>query len=140
MVQKTYGVFGLMELVVDVRLGRRTLSIPFTGGLSSNRGVTPATYTTHNAVVQFAIEHSVPFRTGRVRLVKATDTAATAGGEARQEEKQKEQKEPAHVPVACVDDARDYLAAHFGIEPSKLRTRQMLDTQAKAHGIVFEGI
>lgn len=70
MMQRTYAVFGLMEYTINVMLGSRQLKIPFTDGIASKDGVRPATYTTSNPVVQFAIESSKHFKSGRVKILK----------------------------------------------------------------------
>lgn len=73
--QRTYAVFGLMEYTINVTLGARLLKIPFTGGIASKDGVRPATYTTSNPVVQFAIESSSHFKSGRVKIFKTIGEA-----------------------------------------------------------------
>lgn len=76
MMQRTYAVFGLMEYTINVTLGSRQLKIPFTDGIASKDGVRPATYTTSNPVVQFAIESSKHFKSGRVKILKTIGEAA----------------------------------------------------------------
>lgn len=59
-----------MDITINVKLGKRMLVIPFTGGITSKNGVIPASYSTSNAIVQFAIEHSAHFKSGLVKLLK----------------------------------------------------------------------
>lgn len=44
------------------------------------------------------------------------------------------------VKVSCPQDARDYLAQNYGIDPKKLGLTTVLKSQAKKLGIVFQGI
>lgn len=140
MTQKTYGVYRLMELTISIKLGKRTLDIPFTGGIASNRGVTPATYTTQNPVIQLAIEHSAPFRNGRVKIVKEIKVEEpVAALPAKEVVGNMEGGSKVVVQVACLDDARDYLMMHFDIAASKLRTKQAVLDSAETNGVTFEG-
>jgi len=50
--------------------------------------------------------------------------------------KEEEKASEAHqIPFACNDDAKDYLAEHFGISRSKMRTRASIEEIAKSNGI-----
>lgn len=64
-----------MDMTINVKLGKRTLEIPFTGGITSKNGVIPASYSTNNSIVQFAIEHSVHYKNGLVKLIKQVGKA-----------------------------------------------------------------
>ena len=49
------------------------MNIDFEGGLASGTGIRPATFTTRNEIVQFAIENSGHFKHGRIILVSEMD-------------------------------------------------------------------
>lgn len=66
----TYGVSGMMEYQTIIRFGKNTLKVTFTGGSMNAIGVTPATFTTNNFLIQQAIENSNEFKCGRIRIVK----------------------------------------------------------------------
>lgn len=66
----TYGVYNLVEWQALLRMGKATVKVPFTGGSITTQGVTPATFTTENPVVQFAIERSPEFKTGKIKVVR----------------------------------------------------------------------
>lgn len=65
----TYGVSGMMEYQCLIRFGKNTLKVTFTGGSMNAIGVTPATFTTSNFLIQQAIENSNEFKRGRIRVV-----------------------------------------------------------------------
>ncbi|MCC8176519.1 MAG: hypothetical protein LIO91_08830 [Bacteroidales bacterium] len=67
---KTYGVNGKREYIVNVTLGELTFEIHFTNGRANNYGLVPASYMTNNPVVQLAIEKSVYYTRGIVKLIK----------------------------------------------------------------------
>lgn len=98
---KTYGVNGLMEWHARLPLGKTTLLVDFTGGSLTGYGVSPATYTTGNEVVQRVIESSRPYREGKIRLLRSV--AQTVGATAKAREGALPSPAPAgatHTPCA----------------------------------------
>lgn len=68
--RKTYGVYNLVEWIAQLRMGKAFIKVPFTGGSITTQGVTPATYTTENPIIQFAIERSPEFINGKIKVVR----------------------------------------------------------------------
>lgn len=66
----TYGVYNLVEWHAILHMGKATIKVPFTGGSITTQGVTPATFTTENPVIQFAIEKSPEFINGKIKIVR----------------------------------------------------------------------
>ncbi|MBD5230813.1 MAG: hypothetical protein HDS66_01480 [Bacteroidales bacterium] len=69
--KKTYGVYNLIEWLSLLHLGKATVKVHFTGGSITTQGITPATYITADPVVQFAIECSPEFRSGKIKIVRS---------------------------------------------------------------------
>ncbi len=69
----TYGVYHLVEWIAVLSLGKAKVKVQFTGGATTTQGVTPATYTTADPVVQFAIERSPEFRRGKIKIIRSCD-------------------------------------------------------------------
>lgn len=67
----TYGVYNLIEWHALLRMGKATVKVHFTGGSITTQGVTPATFTTENPVIQFAIEKSPEFACGKIKIVRS---------------------------------------------------------------------
>lgn len=67
----TYGVYNLIEWHALLRMGKATVKVPFTGGSITTQGVTPATFTTEDPVIQFAIEKSPEFLNGKIKVVRS---------------------------------------------------------------------
>lgn len=63
----------MMEYQTIIRFGKNTLKVTFTGGSMNAIGVTPATFTTNNFLIQQAIENSSEFTRGRIRIVKVVE-------------------------------------------------------------------
>lgn len=66
----TYGVYNLIEWHALLRLGKASVKVHFSGGSITTQGVTPATFTTADPVIQFAIERSPEFRNGKIKVVR----------------------------------------------------------------------
>ena len=67
--KKTYAILNLSEKHTIFHLGKTKVHVSFTGGIVTKKGVTPATFTTDNPVVQLAIENSDKFKKGEVTLL-----------------------------------------------------------------------
>jgi hypothetical protein len=86
MIRKTYGVSGLMDWTTQIKAGKGSVSVHFTGGALTAYGVTPAKFTTSNPLFQKVIEGSEQFKSGRIELLhtqEVPDDAATAAMKAR---------------------------------------------------------
>lgn len=68
---RTYAVRGLTDYEMSLKVGRASITISFTGGATSGYGVTPATITTDNPMVQRLIEKSPLFLCGRIYLLRS---------------------------------------------------------------------
>ncbi len=66
--KKTYAIFHLTEKHTTFYLGKMKVHVSFTGGMVSKKGVTPATITTEDPIVQLAIENSQDFEKGVIIL------------------------------------------------------------------------
>ena len=86
MIRKTYGVSGLMDWTTQIKVGKGSVSVHFTGGALTAYGVTPAKYSTSNPFFQSVIENSNQFKSGRIELLgtmEVPDDAATKARKAR---------------------------------------------------------
>ena len=86
MIRKTYGVSGLMDWTTQIKAGKGSVSVHFTGGALTAYGVTPAKYSTCNPFFQSVIENSNQFKSGRIELLgtmEVPDDAATKARKAR---------------------------------------------------------
>ncbi len=67
--KKTYAILHLAEKRTTFHLGKTKVHVSFTGGQVTKKGVTPATFTTDDPIVQLAIEKSKDFESGAVTLL-----------------------------------------------------------------------
>ena len=97
MIRKTYGVSGLMDWTTQIKTGKVSVSVHFTGGALTAYGVTPAKYSTSNPFFQSVIENSEQFKSGRIMLLgemEVPDDAATKARKARMAAKAAEKAAP----------------------------------------------
>ena len=66
----TYGVYNIVEWHARLRMGKATMKVSFTGGSMTTNGIIPATYTTSDPIIQFVIENSPEFKSGRIKVVR----------------------------------------------------------------------
>ena len=86
MIRKTYGVSGLMDWTTQIKAGKGSVSVHFTGGALTAYGVTPAKYSTSNPFFQSVIENSKQFKSGCIELLGTMgvpDDGATKARKAR---------------------------------------------------------
>lgn len=76
--KKTYGVSGLIDWQAQIKAGKASLVINFTGGGLTSYGITPAQYTTENILYQKVIENSRDFKRGKIKLLRTVPLSATA--------------------------------------------------------------
>lgn len=83
MIRKTYGVSGLMDWTTQIKAGKGSVSVHFTGGALTAYGVTPAKYSTSNPFFQSVIENSKQFKSGRIELLGTMEVPDDAATKAR---------------------------------------------------------
>lgn len=68
----TYGVDGMMEYQAIITVGKAKMKVHFSDGFVTAMGITPATFTTDNLIVQRAIEQSSDYKRGRIKVIRVT--------------------------------------------------------------------
>ncbi len=66
----TYGVYNIIEWHTLIPMGKAVVKVTFSGGAITTSGITPATYTTTDPIVQFAIEQSAEYKSGKIQVVR----------------------------------------------------------------------
>lgn len=83
MVHKIYGVLNLIDWTVNIKAGKATLRVHFTGGATTARGRVPATYATSDPVKQAIIEKSDYFKSRHIFVVDSMEVPDDAAAKAR---------------------------------------------------------
>ena len=147
MTQKTYGVYGMIEWSILLNVAGRIMNIDFEGGLASGTGIRPATFTTRNEIVQFAIENSGHFKHGRIILVSEMDIEESKEAIAEATEINPTDTEEVvednltEVEVSSLEEAVDYLVSNFDdAKKQQLRSKVTAKAFAETKGIRFVGL
>ena len=147
MTQKTYGVYGMIEWSILLNVAGRIMNIDFEGGLASGTGIRPATFTTRNEIVQFAIENSGHFKQGRIILVSEMDIEEPNEVIAEATEILPTDTEVAaednltEVEVSSLEEAVDYLVSNFDdAKKQQLRSKAAAKAFAETKGVRFTGL
>lgn len=98
----TYAVYNLIEWQALLKMGKGTVKVPFSGGSMTTQGVTPATHTTEDPIIQFAIERSPEFKSGKIKVIRRVKL----GGKI---EIERNAPKPVQEPVqeSCADDCEE---------------------------------
>ena len=108
-------------------------------------GIRPATFTTRNEIIQFALENSLHFKSGRVRLIDEMDI------EEPKTETDETQETPINnedstgnfteIEVGSLEEAVDYLVSNFDdAKKQQLRSKAAAKAFAETKGVRFTGL
>lgn len=137
----------MIEWSILLNVAGRIMNIDFEGGLASGTGIRPATFTTRNEIVQFAIENSGHFKQGRIILVSEMDIEEPKEVIAEDTEITPTDTEVAaednltEVEVSSLEEAVDYLVSNFDdAKKQQLRSKVTAKAFAETKGIRFVGL
>ena len=105
----TYGVYNIIEWHALIPMGKAVVKVIFSGGAITTSGITPATFTTSDPVVQFAIERSKDFKSGKIKVVRKASLNEEVEPEHNAPQKSRvESREPREkdAPEAETDNAK----------------------------------
>ena len=145
MKQKVYGVYNMSEWKIILPVAGRIINIYFEGGTDSGTGIRPATFTTQNEIIQFALENSLHFKSGRVRLIDEMDIEEPKT-EADETQETSIDNEDAtgnftEIEVGSLEEAVDYLVSNFDdAKKQQLRSKAAAKAFAETKGVRFVGL
>ena len=123
----------MSEWKIILPVAGRIINIYFEGGTDSGTGIRPATFTTRNEIIQFALENSLHFKSGRVQLIDEMDieepkTEDTTGNFTE-------------IEVGSLEEAVDYLVSNFDdAKKQQLRSKAAAKAFAETKGVRFTGL
>ena len=133
----TYEIRGQIERSCFFRVGKALLRVDFTGGSINSAGMTPANYTTDNALYQKAIEDSEQFRTGEI-VIGATEKIVEKQPADIDASAENRGNKEVFVNVTNVQQARSMLMAEpYNISLSELQNKQAVRNKAEELGVSF---
>lgn len=137
----------MIEWSILLNVAGRIMNIDFEGGLASGTGIRPATFTTRNEIVQFAIENSGHFKQGRIILVsemeieEPNEVIAEATEIIPTDTEVAAEDNLTEVEVSSLEEAVDYLVSNFDdAKKQQLRSKVTAKAFAETKGIRFVGL
>lgn len=139
----------MLEWTTYVRLGKRMWRIDFQNGVTSSNGTLPATYETSNEIIQYAIENSPYFHSGRIKDITPPSwrtsrvienrPPAESPAPSKPEEKDPAKEDKVYAEVRTLADAAKVLKGH-GLPASSFRSIDAAKKTAAANGISFPNL
>ena len=137
----------MIEWSILLNVAGRIMNIDFEGGLASGTGIRPATFTTRNEIVQFAIENSGHFKQGRIILVsemeieEPNEVIAEATEIIPTDTEVAAEDNLTEVEVSSLEEAVDYLVSNFDdAKKQQLCSKVTAKAFAETKGIRFVGL
>lgn len=122
---KKYGIYGVIERFLSVRLGKGVVTFSFMGGLVDSAGVRPAVFITSSLYDQTVIESLPEYKNGTIKLLSSYGQPETTN------------KEYIEITeVANVQQARAYFLEK-GYEMRELSNKKDILAVASKEGVVF---
>ncbi|WP_278694502.1 hypothetical protein [Prevotella nigrescens] len=145
MKQKVYGVYNMSEWKIILPVAGRIINIYFEGGTDSGTGIRPATFTTRNEIIQFALENSLHFKSGRVRLIDEMDIEEPKTEADETQETSIDNEDTTgnftEIEVGSLEEAVDYLVSNFDdAKKQQLRSKAAAKAFAETKGVRFTGL
>lgn len=126
-----YGIYGAVERIIAVRIGKATMNITFSGGALDSSGVIPATFTTKNIFEQKVIENHPEFKSGVIKVIHTQNI---------DEPKAEEKKLLSVSEITSLQQARQYLMDKYGVPMEKMQSKAKVLEAAKEKGVAFPNL
>lgn len=143
--KKKYGIKDTSECVIRLTIGKANIVCNFTNGNLQSREPIPASYTTDNPIIQYALESCQRFQRGKI-FVMAEYESSKAPGEVAQKAAPKkakartDRKERVMENVTTHGEAVTALMTEEGVNRSELSSVEGCLRQAKEVGISFPNL
>lgn len=141
--KKKYAIYGKVEMSVLIPLNNAKLRVNFANGVITPSGITPATFSTSDPIVQTAIENHRLYIKGMIKLeksfkigeVEVNDEKPVSDGD--KNEKEPESSVKSYPDVKNVQSAREILISEYSIPIAELQDKERIKMKAEELGIEF---
>lgn len=133
--KKRYAIHGKVEMSVLIPINNAKLRVNFTNGVINSNGITPATFSTSDPVVQTAIENNKLYQKGLIKLDKKWKI-----GEIEPLQKEVQENEDSYTvytDVKSVQSAREVLIRDYKIPLSELQDKERIKNKAEELKVKF---
>lgn len=133
--KKRYAIHGKVEMSVLIPINNAKLRVNFTNGVINSNGITPATFSTSDPVVQTAIENNKLYQKGLIKLDKKWKIGEI---EPLQNEVQENKDSyTVYTDVKSVQSAREVLIRDYKIPLSELQDKERIKNKAEELKVKF---
>ena len=137
--------YGKVEMSVLIPVNNAKLRVNFANGVITPSGITPATFSTSDPVVQTAIENNRLYLKGMIKLEKSfkigeveVDDEKPASDEEKNEKEPESQSSVKSYPdVKNVQSAREILIREYNVPIAELQDKERIKMKSEELGIEF---
>lgn len=143
--KKRYAIYGKVEMSVLIPVNNAKLRVNFANGVITPAGITPATFSTSDPIVQTAIENNRLYLKGMIKLEKSfkigeveVDDEKPALDEDKNEKESNSQSSVKSYPdVKNMQSAREILISEYSVPIVELQDKERIKMKAEELGIEF---
>lgn len=143
--KKKYAIYGKVEMSVLIPVNNAKLRVNFANGVITPSGITPATFSTSDPVVQTAIENNRLYLKGMIKLeksfkigeVEVDDKKPVSDEEKNEKEPESQSSVKSYPDVKNVQSAREILISEYSIPIAELQDKERIKMKAEELGIEF---
>lgn len=143
--KKKYAIYGKVEMSVLIPLNNAKLRVNFANGVITPSGITPATFSTSDPIVQTAIENHKLYIKGMIKLeksfkigeVEVNDEKPVSDEDKNEKEAGSQSSVKSYPDVKNVQSAREILISEYSIPIAELQDKERIKIKAEELGIEF---
>lgn len=143
--KKKYAIYGKVEMSVLIPVNNAKLRVNFANGVITPSGITPATFSTSDPVVQTAIENNRLYLKGMIKLEKSfkigevelDDEKPASDEEKNEKEPESQSSVKSYTDVKNVQSAREILISEYSIPIAELQDKERIKMKSEELGIEF---
>lgn len=143
--KKRYAIYGKVEMSVLIPVNNAKLRVNFANGVITPAGITPATFSTSDPIVQTAIENHRLYIKGMIKLeksfkigeVEVNDEKPVSDEDKNEKEAGSQSSVKSYPDVKNVQSAREILISEYIIPIAELQDKERIKMKAEELGIEF---
>lgn len=143
--KKKYAIYGKVEMSVLIPVNNAKLRVNFANGVITPSGITPATFSTSDPVVQTAIENNRLYLKGMIKLeksfkigeVEVNDEKPVSDEEKNEKEPESQSSVKSYPDVKNVQSAREILIREYNVPIAELQDKERIEMKSEELGIEF---
>lgn len=143
--KKRYAIYGKVEMSVLIPLNNAKLRVNFANGVITPSGITPATFSTSDPIVQTAIENHRLYIKEMIKLeksfkigeVEVNDEKPVSDEDKNEKEAGSQSSVKSYPDVKNVQSAREILISEYSIPIAELQDKERIKMKAEELGIEF---